>query len=418
MPTAVRSADPPAAAPALKPAAWRDEPPQHVGVPTSGDEGDLPVPLYDTQGWLRCRADLAVQPARLAGALAALSQRIEGAAGDLAAATAAVRAVLLLTGDDDVAAYAQVHTAVPHTLVQFIRRWSGGASTEAAADALDAAAAALGNLAGSAVMNNGTAFSVLVAPLPLRPPASPHGRDGEVEAAGGALAEEAAAPVEVLLRAVSYVDGGLGSRLWDSGPVLAAYLVSAAGRARIRDRMVVELGAGLGLCGVAAARAGASSLVLTDYLPSLLANLEDVVAMQRPPLDAAVTVLSLDWRCFVAPPKADGGGAEQAGAAVPTEVRPLRRNADVVIGSDLVYDEVALSVPATVKYLLRPGGQFISLHPARHIALLPQFLHHCRAEFVGGTLTIARVDRQWREVPAAAPVDDTYWWVDWCSPAA
>ena len=64
---------------------------------------------------------------------------------------------------------------------------------------------------------------------------------------------------------------GLAGHVWGAGAALAALLLSPEGRRRfLADRPdVVELGSGTGVAGLAAAAAGASSVLLTDLPPAV-----------------------------------------------------------------------------------------------------------------------------------------------------
>ena len=56
-----------------------------------------------------------------------------------------------------------------------------------------------------------------------------------------------------------------GGIVWESAFCLAQYLRGEARARRIRGRRVLELGAGAGLLGLAAAASGAKRVVLTDH---------------------------------------------------------------------------------------------------------------------------------------------------------
>ena len=104
---------------------------------------------------------------------------------------------------------------------------------------------------------------------------------------------------------------------------------------------VLELGAGLGVAGAAAALAGARSLVLTDGEPVVLRVLEKNAKLITDATGAAVGVRGLDW----------GSPADVAAAvACSPSGWPL------VLGADVAYSLKALpSLVAVVAALLRGG---------------------------------------------------------------
>ncbi|EFJ08338.1 hypothetical protein SELMODRAFT_131998 [Selaginella moellendorffii] len=141
-----------------------------------------------------------------------------------------------------------------------------------------------------------------------------------------------------------------GAWVWDCALVLTHWLDSIAaigesggadiapvsaelglGHHGFKDKRVVELGAGTGLPGMAAALLGASEVILTDragLLPCLRRNVE---ANQ---LESRVRVLELEW------------GADCSQVAAPV---------DFVLCSDILYDIEA--VPALAKTLLDLSGE-------------------------------------------------------------
>jgi predicted nicotinamide N-methyase len=128
------------------------------------------------------------------------------------------------------------------------------------------------------------------------------------------------------------------AHLWPAGVVLAEQLAGALGDG-LAGRRVIELGCGLGACGLAAARRGAR-VVLTDSEPEALALVERNARGNR--LD--VETRALPW------------------GAVPDE---LRGAFDVVLGADVTYDPrtrpallatiAALRAPTGVAWLADPG---------------------------------------------------------------
>ncbi|KUF84809.1 lysine methyltransferase METTL21E protein [Phytophthora nicotianae] len=64
---------------------------------------------------------------------------------------------------------------------------------------------------------------------------------------------------------------GLGGEVWAGALVLCEFL-ETHDQEVVRERDVIELGAGCGLCGLVAASLGAKTTVLTDEFPDLLAR--------------------------------------------------------------------------------------------------------------------------------------------------
>jgi hypothetical protein len=98
------------------------------------------------------------------------------------------------------------------------------------------------------------------------------------------------------------VDGDTGVSTWDGARKLAAHL--ADNRALVEGRSVLELGAGTGVSGLAAALCGAREVLLTDLdysLPQLRANTEATLYSSNGGgsgscgIRGAVNVQLLDW---------------------------------------------------------------------------------------------------------------------------
>jgi len=113
----------------------------------------------------------------------------------------------------------------------------------------------------------------------------------------------------------------LGLRLWEAELVLTEALLGEAGGVSARRRRVVELGAGTGLAGLAAAVVcGAARVTLTDKLPLALRNLEwaAAAAARRAPTACPIHVRALDW---------EHGAQLRAACAC-----------DLVLAADCIYD--------------------------------------------------------------------------------
>jgi predicted nicotinamide N-methyase len=127
--------------------------------------------------------------------------------------------------------------------------------------------------------------------------------------------------------------------VWPSAPALAAAVARAG---RLDGRRVLEVGCGLGLPGVAAARAGAEVL-LTDAAP-----------------EATV---------FAAENLARNGAAGEVGVLdlhAPAEALLARGPWDLVLGADVVYHRGHVApLVALLPRLLAPGGEAWITDPGR-----------------------------------------------------
>lgn len=157
------------------------------------------------------------------------------------------------------------------------------------------------------------------APLPPPPPAA---LDLEADLAlrtpSGWPVQASPPPLRVRLSGVSHVlvqgggtAEGLHAVLWPASLLLARAVEALAGPAlAVSHGAVLELGAGVGLAGVAAAAAGGRAL-LTDLKPQLAAaNAAAATAAGLPP-GAACAAAALDW----CEPRAAGGGPLLSGTA-------------------------------------------------------------------------------------------------------
>ena len=130
---------------------------------------------------------------------------------------------------------------------------------------------------------------------------SHHADEARLESAGAAAAETSVATttrhsvggIEIVIEQRS--ERGIGWMLWDASQHLVDYIASDP--ALVAHRSVVELGSGCGLCGMAAAALGASSVTLTDSAP-VMPCLQDSVDRNRACLMGSCDDIScqvLDW---------------------------------------------------------------------------------------------------------------------------
>jgi predicted nicotinamide N-methyase len=169
----------------------------------------------------------------------------------------------------------------------------------------------------------------------------------------------------------SHCDGGLGWRPWRGALVLANLLPPV-----VSGRCVLELGAGLGLAGMVAAKLGAASVVLTDSVPALSAAQQENVAQNG--LDAVVRVAQLDW----------------------DEAAPCTQchEAECVIGSDVVYgNEHADALPRVLAvHLSKPGGFALLVNGVRFPDVLRRFLDNLETAGLAADVAL---------LPSDAPID-------------
>lgn len=179
---------------------------------------------------------------------------------------------------------------------------------------------------------------------------------------------------ELYIREISIVDGGLGCALWDGGVILTRWIY--AHLEIFADASVLELGAGVALPGILAARV-ARSVVLTDYMQSLVDNIsynvylnsyldaEDEAKLQAaeaPGGDGAAQ--GLDERALQRLRYRKHIGACATAALLDWEqcddvaIEPV----DIIIGAELTYS--LLNVAALVRVVsrfLKPDGVFYEI---------------------------------------------------------
>ena len=167
---------------------------------------------------------------------------------------------------------------------------------------------------------------------------------------------------------------GLGARLWRAALLLCE---SSLFRPMIKNANVLELGAGVGLSGICAARLEASRVVLTDCEASVLEILDRNCDANRDAcLPCSLEVAYLQWSDDAATESTGGNGWEAETPAHPT----LKRDEvfDAVIAADFVYDDAHSDlIPAVLaRRMKRPGGVGLLLAAVRQEELLEALLRH------------------------------------------
>lgn len=160
-------------------------------------------------------------------------------------------------------------------------------------------------------------------------------------------------PHTLHIRDASAVEAGLGWRVWVAAPALCRLLLQAP--ELVAGRTVLELGAGVGLCGLLAAALGAARVQFTDVaslLPALRVNIDANVSSCPD-----VSCSALDWD-------------DEACASEPL----LAGQADLLLGSDVLYDlSHAAALPRVIARRLAPGGTALLVCGVRFPAVLDAF---------------------------------------------
>ncbi len=154
------------------------------------------------------------------------------------------------------------------------------------------------------------------------------------------------------------------AELWPSALELAQWVGADAD---MRGKAVLEVGCGLGLAGIAAAKAGAN-VTMTDYEEEALMFAEvNVTANLSPEERARVALRHLDWR-----------------------TPPSGEQYELVIGSDVVYERRNFApLLALLRQVLVPGGYALLTEPGRRIGA--DFFAVAAAE--GFTVSLSTADR-------------------------
>ena len=172
---------------------------------------------------------------------------------------------------------------------------------------------------------------------------------------------------------------GVGAKLWRAASMLSDVLF--ADPAFVRGQSVLELGAGVGLCGLLAAKLGARTVALTDFEPALLDSLALAARDNRAPGDAETRVVRCDWReerqrAEAGTEDADAADDDELAAAAARGGWLPSLNAgetfDRVVGSDLVYERAhAEALPFVLRArLAKPNGVATLVGAVRDRALL------------------------------------------------
>lgn len=158
-----------------------------------------------------------------------------------------------------------------------------------------------------------------------------------------------------------------GDSLWPAAVILARWLAIDPPVTPLREKTVLELGSGLGLPGITAARLGAARVLLQDVAePPLHEALQTAV---REHVAASISTMRCDW-CNL--PDRLLNGSE--------DVRTFYGAPDVILGADIVFDEAAaIDVADVLAELLRTPEQVALLVDPYKRQHRSAFVERCRS---------------------------------------
>jgi predicted nicotinamide N-methyase len=166
---------------------------------------------------------------------------------------------------------------------------------------------------------------------------------------------------KITLRAKLKINQTSGLALWTCSQILSGYLVENAHF--VREKRVLELGSGLGLCGIVSHLLGASEVIATDGDLDVLQNLRHNVNENRICNDSIVSCPQLIW----------GQGLNT--------FEDVYSKQSVILATDVFYSPHLVDpLWRTVDKLLEPDGIFL-LAFCRHNVTINQVLD--KAEDLG-----------------------------------
>ena len=181
------------------------------------------------------------------------------------------------------------------------------------------------------------------------------------------------------------LSNGVGGKLWKAALLLAEQLDDKEGEPKddddddggviidVKDKTVLELGAGVGLVGFAAAKLGAKEVVLSDFEAPLLEALAESV--ERNGSEKTTKVRWLDWR-------ADGASNTEK-TEPPDAFLALEKEDtyDIILGSDCLYESHhATLLPKVINKRLAssPNSRCRLLGAVRNREMLDQLIENFR----------------------------------------
>jgi len=216
---------------------------------------------------------------------------------------------------------------------------------------------------------------------------------------------------------------GVGAKLWLVARVMCREMSNNPDMVSAKD--VLEIGAGVGACGLLASKLGARSVVITDYVDSLLINLRDVLPLncgtgedsnENEDIQGDTSIFSaallkeddqssktkipkwssgnvavrfLDWEDSLVAEMSStehlqtdrGKGGPLDGPSSRKVAPPLvdSEQFDIIIGTDVLYEwPMTRSLPAVLQHRLRKGGKAFICNAVRDQLMFDDLIKNIR----------------------------------------
>jgi predicted nicotinamide N-methyase len=150
-----------------------------------------------------------------------------------------------------------------------------------------------------------------------------------------------------------------GLTLWRAAPLLCNHLISNS-ESLVKNKNILELGAGMGLCGLVAAVLGAAAVFLSDGDSDSLSNMRENLErnVHLIPSPARVHSLQLKW------------GHKLEEFKRKCNLQTSDGCFDLIMGSDIIYVESIIEpLFETVDALLCPSGSFVLAYARRNVKI-------------------------------------------------
>jgi hypothetical protein len=166
--------------------------------------------------------------------------------------------------------------------------------------------------------------------------------------------------------AAHIIAGSIGSKLWDASLLMAAWALEAH-PAGGRPERVLEVGAGLGVVGLALAKMHSNlHVTISDNDTAVLRNLETSLSMNE--FAQLPDIKAIDFRDFTTDAVA---ALLTSGTVAPSlqQYAGLLRSVDIIIGADVVYDHYHGLLAQLLAALLCPPNEDGSVKSAAYLVL-------------------------------------------------